>query len=325
MSVLCGASLRGEKGFSLVEALVACALIVVSAVAAAQIIGQMSLGLRNSRLTLAVDSLSEQMRSAMASRKTCTQNLSGTSVTPSQPVTVANRKISFFDVTGTAVRTVVDLDTGASNELTTKALELVPGVQITTSSYLASVRVSVEKTDVLGATFITREFPALVDVDAAGKVVSCILNISPELTIGHPSTGATPDPTSSVISIPTPEELCKIASGGMMAINPKTGKCEPIELTTFNGSATRAQCGPGHEFPPTMDPYFLCDATEPANFDWDSIVSGGPVEHFPDGSVQEAPVMFPEADLETNSCSCIYRNDVPQTGWTCTAKCMKSP
>ena len=320
-----GATPGSEKGFSLVEALVACALIVVSAVAAAQIIGQMSLGLRNSKLTLAVDSLSEQMRSAMASRKACTQNLSGTSVSPTAPTTVANRKISFFDAAGSAVRTVVDLDAARSNEITAKALELVPGVQVTTSSYLASVRLSVEKSDVLGATFVTREFPALVDVDAAGKVVSCILNISPELTIGHPAKGATPDPSSGVVGIPTPEELCKVASGGMMAINPKTGKCEQIELTKFKGSATRAQCGAGYEFPPTMDPYFLCDATEPANFDWDSAVGSGPTEHFPDGSVQEAPVMFPQVEQETNSCSCVYRNDVPQTGWTCTANCMKTP
>lgn len=318
----CGPSpLRDERGFSLAEVIAACGVLAIIALGSAQIMSLMSAGLRNSRLTLSIDEVTDQMRSAMASRQTCTLNLGGTAVIPGAPSTILNRKIRFFDAGNAPVRTVVDLDQAGEAELDFKNLEILSGVQLAARSYLALIRLGVEKKDVLGATFVSREIPARVEVDGAGKITSCILGIAPELTISNAT--PTPSPAAPVTPAqPTAKELCEQASGGMMSIDPATGKCAPLKLTDFSGSPTEAKCAAGYELPPAIDPYFVCDAIEPDGYE---IPDSGVYSEFPDGTVIGPDEALITTDMSKNTCKCAYRSDINSAGWSCVAHCMKSP
>ncbi len=185
---------------------------------------------------------------------------------------------------------------------------------------MGNLALIVEKKDVIGAVTVVRNVPLKMDIGADGKVTSCIGSPTAEVNLNGlqtavptPLPAATPaEPMNDIVTV------CRVASGGAMAVDPVTGYCIPVVAQPFPGTETEASCPAGWKLPNPNDPDF-CEAVEPSGRDDDDWLAPREME---DGSYMDAPPVFTSTVPSTNTCKCIFAVGINKNGWKCVAMCV---
>ncbi len=311
-----------SAGFSLVEVLVMTGVSAFLTIILAGMFTFISSGMESAKLSAEMSAFADSLKTAVFTKESCTANLAGSIVhsNVTDPGTLAKRRLVRFDNKGAEISEVVDLD-HLDNTVPIQNIKLVSEANLGGNRMLANLIVSAEKKGLLGSSRLERKIPLLVDYDSANSVIRCSMASESELTVVAASVVATPAPagTPAPGAPQTLKEVCRLASGGTMEIDPVTGYCVEPKVEVFRGSPQEAACGPGFRLKESHD-VDTCDYDYAGDYEEEF----GNKLQYENGESGAAEPVARRADRTNQKCICTIAKDIKdRSKFTCVANCVK--
>lgn len=283
--------LKSQSGLSLVELLTTIAIVGIIAVGTLRVFAIAEGASKQAEARVQLTGIADQIRSGLASRNTCTRNLRGLALNPSEvnPVPVAS--LSYFDSRGRATKAIVSPN---PQNLEGYRVQLVPKVQVSASEVLGDIEI--QSLNAQGQITSRRKVPVIARMSGS-SIESCITGVDGEIDVR--------------------EKTCIMTGDEYSFWNPDSQECESrrrYEYKTFYGTPTAAECAED------MQPEGWCWAEAPRGWrDPGRTIS----RVYPDGSVEIAGADPYRCWISRRKCTCVYAVDIETSGFKSAIPCYK--
>jgi prepilin-type N-terminal cleavage/methylation domain-containing protein len=229
--------MRGQAGFSLVEVLIALALVGGLSLGIASVVDMSVKAERTAAMSADHLELINVIRQIMSVPSSCTANLGllPLDTTPPHspgPVTIMYTKPDLAHA-GVAVKDKPIVTNGRYGKIRVNRMEILPYADLTSDVWLVKVRVIGEKTgSFLGGKDLIGEVSAQVRIDVASKKILQCLG-SQDLTVALTEE-----------NVQLNDKICQVSSDGAKIYDPKLKMCT-VNDDCYEGNLTTASCPAG--------------------------------------------------------------------------------